>query len=59
MSPAGYWRDISAILGLKALAIGLIYLLFFASPGSAGVNPAAVYQHLMAPGGASAGAVHD
>ncbi len=57
MSPAGYWRDISAILGLKAVAIGLIYLLFFA--GGAGTNPAAVFQHLIAPSGANAGAVHD
>jgi hypothetical protein len=59
MSPAGYWRDISAILGLKALAIGLIYLLFFASPGGAGTNPSAVFQHLIAPPASSAGAGHD
>jgi len=59
MGPTGYWRDVRAILGLKALAIGLIYLLFFAGPGGTGTDAAAVFQHLVAPGSASAGASHD
>ncbi len=50
---ARYWREISAVLALKALGLTFIYLLCFGS--SNGVEPGAVatFRHLMS---SSAGA---
>ena len=59
MSMTRYWRDISAILGLKALAIGLIYILFFAGADGSLATPAAVFQHLFSPGAGVPGVGHD
>ena len=32
--PRAYWREIAAVLAAKAVALTLIYLLFFAAPMS-------------------------
>ena len=33
-APRAYWREIAAVLAVKAVALTLLYLLFFASPAS-------------------------
>ena len=44
---ARYWREIAAALGLKALGLGLIYLLFFGPRNGLEPNAAAMFHHLM------------
>jgi hypothetical protein len=44
-----YWREISAALALKALGLGLIYLLFFGPSNSMVPNVATMFRHLMSP----------
>ena len=53
MVPRGYWREIAAILLLKAAGLTALYFLFVASPGPALVTPASVADHL-APAAAGA-----
>ena len=57
---AQYWREISAVLALKALGLAFIYLLCF-GPWN-GVEPGAVatYRHLMSSAaGGTAETSHD
>ena len=42
----GYWREISAVLLLKAVAIGVLYGLFFAPGDRPAVTAASVAAHL-------------
>jgi hypothetical protein len=42
----GYWREISAVLVLKALAIGILYGLFFAPGDRPAVSAETVAAHL-------------
>jgi hypothetical protein len=41
----GYWREISAVLLLKAVAIGVLYGLFFAPAGRPVVTAESVAAH--------------
>ena len=41
-----YWREISAVLLLKAVAIGVLYSLFFAPGGRPVVTAESVAAHL-------------
>jgi hypothetical protein len=34
-APRAYWGEIAAVLAAKAVALALLYLLFFATPASA------------------------
>jgi hypothetical protein len=47
----GYWREISAVLALKAVGILLLYCLFVAPLLSAEITPAQLATHLAAPDG--------
>jgi hypothetical protein len=49
-SRAQYWREISAVLALKALGFALIYLLCFGPWNSMEPSAAAMFGHLMSPG---------
>ena len=42
----GYWREISTVLLLKAVAIGVLYGLFFAHAGQPAVTAESVAAHL-------------
>jgi len=55
-----YWREISAALALKALGLGLIYLLFFGPSNSMVPSAATMFHHLMPPAGEDiSGTIHD
>ena len=41
----GYWREISTVLLLKAVAIGVLYGLFFAHAGRPAVTAESVAAH--------------
>ncbi len=49
MAAAGYWREISAVLVLKALALVLIYILLVVPAIPPSVTPASIARHLTAP----------
>ena len=49
MAAKGYWREISAVLVLKTIAIVLLYCLFIAPPGASDLTPGGVAAHLAAP----------
>ena len=44
-----YWRDIAIVVSLKALALGLLYLWFFAPADHAEPGASATFRHLAAP----------
>lgn len=46
MAPKGYWREIAAILFLKAAGLAALYFLFIAPSVPAAVTPARVADHL-------------
>jgi hypothetical protein len=59
-SRAQYWREISAVLALKALGLALIYLLCFGPWNAMEPSAAAMFGHLMSPAsGDTAGTTHD
>ena len=47
----GYWREISAILVLKVVGIGVLYALFFAPADRPAITAAAVADHIQQIGG--------
>ena len=51
----GYWREISTVLLLKAVAIGVLYGLFFAHAGQPAVTAESVAAHLETQSGQSGG----
>jgi hypothetical protein len=51
----GYWREISTVLLLKAVAIGILYGLFFAHAGQPAVTAESVAAHLETQSGQSGG----
>ena len=51
----GYWREISTVLLLKAVAIGVLYCLFFAHAGQPAVTAESVAAHLETQSGQSGG----
>ena len=51
----GYWREISTVLLLKAVAIGILYGLFFAPGGQPAVTAESVAAHLETRSGQSGG----
>ena len=51
----GYWREISTVLLLKAVAIGILYGLFFAHAGQPAVTAESVAAHLQTQSGQSGG----
>ena len=51
----GYWREISTVLLLKAVAIGVLYGLFFAHAGRPAVTAESVAAHLETRSGQSGG----
>ena len=44
-----YWREITAVLALKALGLALIYLLCFGPSNSIEPSAVAMFRHLMSP----------
>jgi hypothetical protein len=54
MTTRGYWREISAVLVAKTIAIIALYCLFIAPSGPSSLTPAKVADHLMPPGAPSA-----
>ncbi len=46
MAIRGYWREIAAILLLKAAGLAALYFLFIAPALQAPVTPASVANHL-------------
>lgn len=44
-----YWRDIAAVLSLKAFALCLIYLFCFASGDGLDPSAGAMFQHFASP----------
>jgi hypothetical protein len=46
MVPKGYWREIAAVLLLKAAGLTALYFLIVAVPGPTAVTPAEVAGHL-------------
>jgi type II secretory pathway component PulM len=59
MRRARYWRDIAMVVSLKALALGVLYLLFFTPSSRIEPDAAAMFQHLAAPAAATAETAHD
>ena len=53
MAPKGYWREIAAIMLLKAAGLAALYFIFIAPSAPAAVTPASVADHL-APAAAGA-----
>jgi hypothetical protein len=49
MAPKGYWREISAVLVAKTIAIIALYFLFIAPSGHSPVTAAKVADHLAPP----------
>lgn len=47
----GYWREISAVLALKAAGIAILWGLFFGPAHRMPVGPEAVARHLEQSGG--------
>jgi hypothetical protein len=54
MPAKGYWREISAVLVAKTIAIIALYFLFIAPSGDSPVTAARVADHLVPPGAPSA-----
>ena len=50
MPAKGYWREISAVLVAKTIAIIALYFLFIASLGHSPVTATNVADHLASPG---------
>ena len=46
-----YWREISAILVLKVVGIGVLYALFFASADRPAITAATIAEHIQQIGG--------
>jgi hypothetical protein len=55
LAAKGYWREISAVLVAKTIAIIALYFLFIAPSGDSPVTAAKVADHLV-PTGAPSGA---
>ena len=47
----GYWREISAVLVLKAVAIGVLYALFFSPADRPDITAQSVADHIEQIGG--------
>jgi hypothetical protein len=47
----GYWREISAVLVLKVVGIGVLYALFFAPADRPTVTAETVAAHIQGSGG--------
>jgi hypothetical protein len=50
---ARYWRDIAAVLSLKAFAFGLIYLFCFAPTDGLDPSAATMFRHFISPAASS------
>ena len=46
MGRARYWREIAAVIAVKALALGVLYLWFFAPASQLQPTSAQVFQHV-------------
>jgi hypothetical protein len=60
-APRRFRREILAVLGLKAVGLAVLYLLFFSPSHRPALTTTTVVNHLVAPGAASGGSevTHD